>query len=95
MGLGRRGGRGAGPGRGPPLAVCPGEAVLRLRWPPSPCLDVARCRLCLVAGGVAARRLWLVVGWVGFLLDVISGLESALWEGCYPALTLALTCEAN
>jgi hypothetical protein len=28
-------------------------------------------------------------GWVGFLSDVIGGVESALWEGCYPALTLA------
>ena len=33
--------------------------------------------------------------WVGFLSDVIGGVESALWEGCYPALTLAPTCEAN
>ena len=33
--------------------------------------------------------------WVGILLDVIAGVESALWEGCYPALTLAPTCEAN
>jgi hypothetical protein len=33
--------------------------------------------------------------WVGFLSDVISGVESAVWEGCYPALTLAPTCEAN
>jgi hypothetical protein len=24
-----------------------------------------------------------VVGWVGFLSDVIGGVESALWEGCY------------
>ena len=44
------------------------------------------------------RRLWLVACWVGFLLDVISGVEIAsgrVWEGCYPALTLAQTCEAN
>jgi hypothetical protein len=33
--------------------------------------------------------LWRVVCWVGFLLDVICGVEIALWEGCYPALTLA------
>ena len=38
---------------------------------------------------VLPRRLWRVVGWVGFLWDVIGGVESALWEGCYPALTLA------
>jgi hypothetical protein len=38
---------------------------------------------------VLPRRLGRVVGWVGFLLDVIGGVESALWEGCYPALTLA------
>jgi hypothetical protein len=37
---------------------------------------------------VLPRRLWLVVGWVGFLSDVIGGVESALWEG-YPASTLA------
>ena len=35
-----------------------------------------------------------VVGWVGILLDVIGGVESALW-GCYPALTLAPTCGSN
>jgi hypothetical protein len=54
--------------------------------------------LVLVRGVVACCavvRLWRVVGWVGFLSDVIGGVESALWEGCYPALTLALTCEAN
>ena len=37
---------------------------------------------------VLPRRLWRVVCWVGFLSNVISGVESALWEGCYPALTL-------
>jgi hypothetical protein len=37
---------------------------------------------------VLPRQLWRVVGWVGFLSDVISGVESALWEGSYPALTL-------
>ena len=31
----------------------------------------------------------------GFLLDVIGGVESALWEGCYPASTLAPTCGAT
>jgi hypothetical protein len=35
------------------------------------------------------RRLWRVVGWVGFLSNVIGGVESALWEGCYPASALA------
>ena len=30
---------------------------------------------------VLPRRLWRVVGWVGFLSDVIGGVESALWEG--------------
>ena len=29
------------------------------------------------------------------LLDVIGGVESALWEGCYPASTLAPTCGAT
>jgi hypothetical protein len=46
-------GGGAGPGRGPPPAVWRGAAVLRLRWPPSPCRGAARCGLLLVAGGVA------------------------------------------
>jgi hypothetical protein len=36
---------------------------------------------------VLPRRLWRVVGWVGFLSDVIGGVENALWEG-YPASTL-------
>jgi len=31
-----------------------------------------------------------VVGWVGFLLDMIGGVESALWEGYYPASALAM-----
>ncbi len=31
----------------------------------------------------------------GFPVGVIGGVESALREGCYPALTLAPTCEAN
>jgi hypothetical protein len=39
---------------------------------------------------VLPRRLWQVVGWVGFLLDMIGGVESALWEGCYPASALAM-----
>jgi hypothetical protein len=30
------------------------------------------------------------VGWVGFLLDMIGGLEIALWEGYYPASALAM-----
>jgi hypothetical protein len=33
---------------------------------------------------VLPRRLWRVVGWVGFLSDVIGWVERALWEG-YPA----------
>jgi len=39
---------------------------------------------------VLPRRLWRVVRWVGFLLDMIGGVESALWEGCYPASALAM-----
>jgi hypothetical protein len=31
-----------------------------------------------------------VVGWVGFLLDMIGGVESVLWEGYYPASALAM-----
>ncbi len=38
---------------------------------------------------VLPRRLWQVIGWVGFLSDVICGVESTLWEGCYPASALA------
>ncbi len=38
---------------------------------------------------VLPHRLWQVVCWVSFLSDVISGVESALWEGCYPASALA------
>jgi hypothetical protein len=38
---------------------------------------------------VLPRRLWRVVSWVGFLSDVIGGVEIALWEGCYPASALA------
>ncbi len=38
---------------------------------------------------VLPRQLWRVVGWVGFLSDEIGGVESALWEGCYPASALA------
>ncbi len=30
-----------------------------------------------------------VVGWVGFLSDVIGRVEIALWEGCYPASSLS------
>ena len=32
---------------------------------------------------------------VGILLDVIGGVESLLWEGCYPTLTLGQTCGSN
>jgi hypothetical protein len=35
---------------------------------------------------VLPRLLWWVVDWVGILLDVIGGVKSSLWEGCYPAL---------
>ena len=35
------------------------------------------------------------VGWVGILLYVIDGVESALLEECYPALELAPTCGAS
>ena len=31
-----------------------------------------------------------VVSWVGFLLDMIGGVGSALWEGYYPASALAM-----
>jgi hypothetical protein len=36
----------------------------------------------------------LSVGWVS-CSDVVGRVEIALWEGCYPALILAPTCEAN
>jgi hypothetical protein len=47
---------------------------------------------CTVDNGIAAiqrREQSRVVGWVGFLSDVIGGVERALWEGCYPASALA------
>jgi hypothetical protein len=51
---------------------------------------VCICIICVMAIHTYAynvvRR---VVGWVGLLSDVISGVESALWEGCYPASALA------
>jgi hypothetical protein len=31
----------------------------------------------------------------GYPVDVIGGVEITLWEGCYPALTLAPTCGVN
>jgi hypothetical protein len=42
---------------------------------------------------VLPRQLCQVVCWVGILLDVIGGVESTLWEGCYLALTLEQSCE--
>ena len=42
---------GAGPGRGLYPAVWRGAAVLRRRWPPSPCRGSAPCGLRLVTGG--------------------------------------------
>jgi hypothetical protein len=61
------------------------------RGPPSSTSASTSC----LSRPVLPRLLWRVVGWVGILLDVISGVERALWEGCYPALTLAPTCGAN
>ena len=31
---------------------------------------------------------WRVVGWADSLLDVIGGVESAVWEGCYPRINI-------
>jgi hypothetical protein len=56
------------------------------RGPPSSTSASTSC----LSRPVLPSRQWRVVGWVGILLDVICGVESALWEGCYPALTLAL-----
>jgi hypothetical protein len=61
------------------------------RGPPSSTSASTSC----LSRPVLPRRLWRVVGWVGILLDVIGGVENALWEGCYPALTLTPTCGAN
>jgi len=61
------------------------------RGPPSSTSSSTSC----LFRPVLRRRPWRVVGWVDILLDVIGGVESALWEGCYPALTLAPTCGAN
>jgi hypothetical protein len=33
------------------------------------------------------RRQWQVVCWADILLDVISGVESAMWEGCPRTMT--------
>ncbi len=55
------------------------------RGPPSSTSALMSGLSCLVL----PRRLWRVVGWVGFLSDVICGVEIVLWEGCYLALTLA------
>jgi hypothetical protein len=61
------------------------------RGPPSSTSDSTSCLSC----PVLPRRLWRVVGWVGILVDVIGWVESVLWEGCYPALTLTSTGVAN
>ena len=49
------------------------------RGPPS---STSASTSCLIRP-VLPRRLWRVVGWVEILLDMIGGVESALWEGCY------------
>jgi hypothetical protein len=59
---------GAGPGRGPQPAVWRGAAVLRRRWPPSPCRGAAPCGLRLVAGGG---------GWCWCGRDIFRDLEAA------------------
>jgi len=51
--------------------------VLCSRWPPSSTSASTSCLSC----PFLPRRLWRVVDWVGILaLDVIGGVESALWE---------------
>jgi hypothetical protein len=66
------------------VAVC-------TRGPPSSTSASTSC----LSLPVLPRRLWRVVGFVGILLDVIGGVEIDVWEVCYLALTLALTCGAN
>ena len=51
-----RGAMGAGQGRGPQQAVCRGAAVLRRRWPPSPCRGAAVDCVLLLGGVAGAMR---------------------------------------
>jgi len=55
-GLRGRGSAGAEHGRGPHQAVCRGAAVLRRRWPPSPCRGAAVDCVLLLGGVVGAVR---------------------------------------
>jgi len=59
------------------------QSVFCNRRPPSTSASTSE-----LSRPVLPCQLWRVVGWVGFLSDVIGGVESALWEG-YPASTLA------
>jgi hypothetical protein len=62
-----------------------------VRGPPSSTSASMSC----LSRPVLPNQQWRVVSWVGILLDVISGVENVLWEGCYPGLTLVSTCGAN
>ena len=74
-----RGSAGEEHGRGLHPTVWRGAAVLRRRWPPSPCRGAAVDCVLLLGGGWCGA---------GRMPDVIGGVESALWKG-YPASTLA------
>jgi hypothetical protein len=69
------------------VAACSARSVEVCAWgSPSSTSASTSC----LSRPVLPRRLWRVVGWVGFLLDMISGVESVLWEGYYPASALAM-----
>jgi hypothetical protein len=61
------------------------------RGPPSSMSASTSC----LSRPVLPHQLWRLVSWVGIQLDVISGVEIVLWEGCYSALTLEPTCGAS
>jgi hypothetical protein len=69
------------------VSSCSARSVVVCTWgSPSSTSASTSC----LSRPVLPRRLWRVVGWVGFLLDMICGVESALWEGYYPASALAM-----
>ncbi len=82
---------GEGTGVGAGGIACITVCVCLLRGQPS----LTSASMSCLSRPVLPHRLWLVVCWVGILLDVMDGVESVLWEGCYPALTLTPTCGVN
>jgi hypothetical protein len=69
------------------VAACSARSVVVCAWgSPSSTSASTSC----LSRPVLPRRLWRVVGWVGFLLDMIGGVEIALREGYYPASALVM-----